>query len=142
MMPAEIGLRMDTTKIMTAEDILSRRRRPLNNFPVFYKFFTKKQFNPALIYAGQVLTPRVNHSRWIIDCPFCSGAELYWESANLHYCVSCANNMTELPILVKMPGNRLKIEEILLKRENIENRNWIGETIADLQRENKDRGVK
>jgi len=90
------------------------------------------------------LIPRVNHGRWIVDCPsqFCRGAELAREDG-LFMCQSCFNASYGRKYLsVKFPRYRGSIEQVLSRRQNAENRNWSqGETITKLRVENKRFGV-
>lgn len=88
------------------------------------------------------LRPRVNHGRWIVDCPYCIGAELMNESG-LFMCQSCYNSGNGHRYLrVARPRGRAKVEALLLKRPLLENRNWQhGEAIALLEQENKEYGV-
>lgn len=85
---------------------------------------------------GPVLKPRVNHSRWIVDCPTCSGATMARDD-ELFFCSFCFNNEHEYKNLpAPFPKTRASIERELLKRPRYENRNWtIGETIKSLETE-------
>jgi len=138
--------KVNTGKIRTAEDILGRRRRrPFKSFSEFYRHYARRSLSvsPEDLYPDTILAPRVNHGRWIIDCPFCSGADFYWQSSPFFFCTSCGNNYTDKVIPVKVTKNKEKIEAILMRRPNEVNRNWeLGETIKQLEWENKDRGVK
>lgn len=69
---------------------------------------------------------RVNHGRWLVDCPACKGAELASEDGFI--CCSCgAGRYT-----VVWPDNRADIETVLDSRP-VANRNWhLGETVDDL----------
>ena len=92
---------------------------------------------------GEPLQPRINHGRWIVDCPFCPSAELMNESG-LFMCQSCWNiNNGRAYHNVAKPNNRIKVERALLKRPEQENRNWKpGETVAQLLAENIEHGVE
>ncbi len=88
---------------------------------------------------GQVIA-RVNHGRWIANCPFCAGAELV-EPGEIFFCLGAdpdggmAKNGNH-PMAVVFPENRAEIEQALQARP-IENQNWeSGETISDLVAEN------
>jgi hypothetical protein len=93
--------------------------------------------------AGPILAPEVNHGRWIVRCPACAGAENADPEEPWFYCLSCCNVAFDgrwLPI--QWPPERTAIEVELLKRPLAENRNWLpGESVADLRRENRERGV-
>jgi len=79
----------------------------------------------------------VNEGRWVADCPQrdCAGAELVDPEWPLFVCCSgCGCG----PHCVIFPKDREKIEAALVKRQVPRTRNWLpGETVSDLQRENK-----
>jgi len=89
------------------------------------------------IYDGKPLEARIDHSRWIVDCPNCNSAEFAFEDG-LFFCSLCKNSDTQGKARkVKMPKDRKKIEVILGKRP-IKNRHWTEpETVEDLEKENK-----
>lgn len=84
---------------------------------------------------------RIDDNRWIADCPeeMCSGSEFVdWEWPYF-VCLACGSGAYE----VTFPAQREAIEAELMKRPNPGNRWWSpGETVADLRRENKKRGIK
>ena len=60
-----------------------------------------------------------------------------------HVCYSCWGN-GETPVLraVAWPADKVAIEAVLLARPRYINRNWkVGETLAELQAENRENGV-
>lgn len=81
---------------------------------------------------------RVNHGRWIVDCPTegCVGAELASE-VRPFVCISC----TAGPYVIVWPDERAEIEALLEPRPT-EAQNWEpGETVEFLQAENDEHGV-
>jgi len=86
--------------------------------------------------ADITLEARIEHARWIVDCPNCNNAEFAFED-NLFLCSSCQNSDINGEIRqVEMPKDRSDIENILGKRK-IVNRHWYpNETIDKLQAEN------
>ena len=90
---------------------------------------------------GEPLMARIDHARFIVDCPNCGSAEFYFED-NLFYCTVCGNSDVGGKVKrVVTPGNRVAIEKALGKRP-IKNRNWNpGETVKDLESENLKHGV-
>lgn len=91
----------------------------------------------------KALIPRTNQGRWIVDCPFCNGAEFAWEE-NLFICESCWNKAVGYQyIIVKLPTKRKResIENLLANRP-LTNQNWEGETLEQLKQENLEHGVK
>ena len=99
---------------------------------------------PAPETHSMVVYAEVNHGRWIVNCPFCPGAEFADPEDKRFYCLSCGNEDVEGQWLkVKWPQTRNKIEIELLKRSRERNRNWRpGETVKDLIRENVRNGVR
>ena len=94
---------------------------------------------PGELAGGPILQARVNHGRWIVDCPNCFGAELADVDDLRFYCLSCGNrDVGHRWLQVKLPPNRTRIEELLLRRLQPGNRNWHpGESVAQLERENR-----
>ena len=88
----------------------------------------------------------INHSRWIADCPYCSGAEMVDPHDKKFYCFNCLMiDVGGRPIRVKFPPKptREKIEAVLLKRPFEENRNWfIHESLQNLKDENIEYGLE
>ena len=86
---------------------------------------------------GAPILARIEHGRWIADCE-CRGAEFVDPEWPVFVCCSCGAG----PRPVAFPGDRHQIESELMKRPVRPNRNWNpGETVADLRRENKERGI-
>lgn len=81
---------------------------------------------------------RVDHNRWIVDCPDCGGAEFVWLNTPLLLCLSCWNGaIGNLWRRVTIPDNRVLIEAVLQERPLPPTRNWSPtEKIEDLQIEN------
>ena len=102
---------------------------------------------PATI-AGRVQA-RVNHGRWLVDCPGCNSALVIDLDEPVYMCVECGNAANGGRWLrVIFPRQRKGIEAELLKRpygrnpEDAPTRNWEpGETVADLRRENAEHGI-
>ena len=94
---------------------------------------------------GDVLKPKavaeVNQGRWVVNCPFCAGAELADPDDRRFYCLSCGNKAVGYKwIPVKWPTAHLAVEAELVKRPIEETRNWTpGETVAQLAREREER---
>jgi ribosomal protein L37AE/L43A len=99
--------------------------------------------------AGEVAA-RINHGRWLVDCPGCNSALVVDLSEPVFMCVECANAANDGKwFQVTVPTNRAAIEIELLKRPmngrnpaEAVNRNWEpGETVATLRQENIDHGI-
>ena len=85
----------------------------------------------------------INHGRYIVNCPNnCGGATLVSNKEPYFICVRCGSPENDGQLYnVKFPQERTKIEEALLKRPNT-NRNWTKETVAELEDENRAKGMK
>ena len=109
----------------------------------FDSFVAQVVMMPMETTSSPIIQARVNHGRWIGDCPFCAGAEFVWfQTPSWFFCLSCRNEKAGgkwLPINV--PTNYQKIEKLLSIRPR-QNQNWEpGETLAQIKRENKEYGI-
>lgn len=93
------------------------------------------------VFDGKPLEARIEHARYLVDCPNCNSAEFAFED-NLFFCSLCKNSNIQGKVRkVKMPANRKQIEDVLSVRP-IKNRHWQEpETVDDLDKENKKMGV-
>ena len=116
-----------------------------------YQEFYQKWLRPMMARHAKVvaledvadfeIVAEVNHGRWVLQCLFCAGAEFAWKDGKF-MCCSCWNEQADGKFLrMKFPIEQKAIEELLLKRPKPENRNWTGESIADLEKENAERGI-
>jgi hypothetical protein len=80
---------------------------------------------------------RVDHGRWIVDCPNCNGAQFASVTDRRFLCCECENiAIGGLWRRVVWPDNWPEIESVLRVRP-IENRNWHPEeSTDDLRAEN------
>lgn len=92
---------------------------------------------PTELAPGPVVAARVEHGRWLLDCPFCPSAGLGDPDDPRSYCPECRNGPVGgkwLP--AAYPADLPAIEDALLVRPP-QNRNWWpGESVADLLAEN------
>lgn len=90
-----------------------------------------------------LLDARVNHGRWIVDCPWCSGATILIDEDPRFFCCDCCNTGADhryLPVRVR--PDREVVERLLMRRPRMENRNCRpDETPDDLMRENTAHGI-
>lgn len=92
-----------------------------------------------------VVAAYVNHSRWIVDCPFegCHSAQLATPEDPRFFCAGCRNAEAEghyLPVSFPNAKAVAAIEAVLLERPVVETRNWFPhEKVRDLQHENAER---
>tara|TARA_Y100000310_G_C20569906_1_gene757461 strand:+ start:581 stop:883 length:303 start_codon:yes stop_codon:yes gene_type:complete len=92
-----------------------------------------------IIVADRVIEARVNHARWIADCPHCRSADFVFTPELLFMCANCGNDSSYQCYQVAVPGNRSAIEAVLSERDKIENRNWEpGQTVQELESEGGD----
>jgi len=89
---------------------------------------------------GQVRA-EINHGRWIVRCG-CGGAEEAAWQEPVFFCLSCGGIGNDSYLKgVEFPEQRMEIEKLLLLR-SIENRNWQpGESLSELQSENREHGL-
>jgi hypothetical protein len=91
--------------------------------------------------ANLVLTPRVDHGRWIVECPHCHGAQLASPDWHRFLCNDCANvAFGGRWLAVEWPSEDLAAagEALLGARPDVATRNWdpTKETIGALKAEN------
>jgi hypothetical protein len=86
-------------------------------------------------YEDGVYIARVEHGRWIANCPCYSGVLVNpeWPKAG---CLECGRWWP-----VVFPQNWRDIEDVLLARPRASQRGWIGESIEKLEDENRAHGV-
>lgn len=95
------------------------------------------------VAVGPAVQARVDHGRWIADCPDlgCQGAELVSFDNPVFFCCACRNASVGgnlLPVLVPGPQKRRSIEVYLRARPVPDNRNWFpNETVAELRDQNR-----
>lgn len=130
-------------KIATAADVLKFE----HGIPVSSKIAYLAWHRMHLVAVGalarewrheQPIAARINHGRWLADCPNCHGGALTHPEWKLACCGECGCVMTaiEFPVALR------DIEVTLLKRPVRAVQNWMpGETVADLARENLAHGV-
>jgi hypothetical protein len=116
-------------------------------FKMNYEQFKARYLRPlqakfGIIAAGvddkaAPLPAMVNHGAWIVICPNCRGAEYAFENGYF-FCCSCKNSRNGHKYRnVIFPRDRAPIEALLIKRP-LDNRNWApGESLAQLDYENK-----
>jgi hypothetical protein len=104
---------------------------------------TGKPLPGQLIHATVVALASINHSRWVVQCPFCPGAELADPADPRFYCFSCANAAVgNMWVGVAFPKDAPAIETALVARPLPENRNWEpSEKVVDLLAENQRMGI-
>lgn len=93
-------------------------------------------FLPAEVSDVEILA-RVEHGRWLVDCPFCASAQFACRDDPRFFCVACLNEQAgALWIRVLWPPDPQAIEDVLRSRLTV-NANWHpSESVADLVAEN------
>ncbi len=96
----------------------------------------RERISKLVISDTKPLEARIEHSRWIVDCPNCNSAEFAFED-NVFFCSYCNNSdIKGKSRKVKFPKERKEIEEVLSVRQ-IKNRHWYpNETLDKLKTEN------
>ena len=91
----------------------------------------------------------INDGRWVAECPAgCGGALVVSDQQAIFICADCGspengNNW----YAVVFPAAKVQIEQVLLQRptrapDRAHFRHWLpGETVADLKRQNRERGL-
>jgi hypothetical protein len=100
----------------------------------------------------------LNHGRWVAHCPGCPSAMFVVVPGSklteyglrpeitttppLYLCPRCQNELSDgKPLNYALPEGWKKIELVVAKRPE-QNRNWLpGQTLKDLQRENREHKV-
>ena len=91
---------------------------------------------------GMTVQAKINHSRWVVDCPYCPES-LPAQPGLPMYCPNCGCvENGGFALTVVFPEEREQIEAVLLKRPLPQNRNWEpGEDMALLLAENVMAGI-
>ena len=124
-------------KIMVFEDWYAlSRSMPLRDFLVHA---SSKEVNnrgwrlPSFDTAQGSVNARINHGRWLADCPndSCTNAILASKAQPFYVCIRCKGPAMH----VVFPANAPEIEKELLRRPNTTNRNWHGQPVSELAEE-------
>lgn len=78
---------------------------------------------------------RVNHGRWLVDCPWCNGAQVASITDRRFVCADCFNAPVQgHPLRTAWPSDELRAEiEAEMQLRSDPARNWMpGETMDDL----------
>lgn len=87
---------------------------------------------------------RVEHGRWLVDCPDCNGAQFASRKDLRFWCVDCRNAAVGgLWRRVAWPDDAEQAEQVLAARPLQATRNWRPgrEALDDLARENQAHGL-
>jgi hypothetical protein len=130
-------------KILTAQDVQGEGvveftvrvlRRRWNNHPI-----------PVGFAEGIQVEAEINQGRWIVPCPFCTGAEMLDMKDLRFFCLSCYNKAVGgkwIKVAVPKEKEVKGVERELLRREVV-NQNWTAkESIEGLRKENLRMEVK
>lgn len=96
----------------------------------------------AVHESADPLVARIDHNRWIVDCECGAG-----NATDPEWAIACCFGCGAVHAQIVFPdaAERAAIERALLARPRPETRHWdprVGETLADLWRENAEHGVK
>lgn len=85
--------------------------------------------------------PRCEQGRWLVDCPFCSGAQFASKTDPRFFCIGCLCEQVGAKWLrVVWPDGLGEIEEALRVRETKDVYYLPGETAADIHEQNREQG--
>lgn len=122
--------------ILTLEEYHARRDMPVDRTWLAAKSpgvgFDRTP--PSGAVAGVTILARVEFGRWIVDCPWCGGAELGSHADHLFFCCGCRNKTVgHAYARVEFPKHRVGLERVLLDLpENA--RHWRpGQTVGDVR---------
>ena len=128
--------------IETLETTHGRNLRKAES-PLLYTILLHKPTNLEAVMVARSRTvvgevaARVNHGRWIVDCPDedCTAAVMASSDDPRFVCPVCAYGI----FTVVFPSQAEAVEQALLERPVPATRNWTpDETVGDLRRENKE----
>jgi len=124
----------------TLVGFLEKKRLTLTEY---LEFWTRQRGFKVVWEPNGAVAARVNHGRWLADCPFCAGAELVDPDEPVFFCLTCGMGDNHHAVMeVKFPRHRVKIEVLLSDRPRAKNRNWEpGETLKKMREENKLQGL-
>lgn len=95
---------------------------------------------PKDMDSKQLAYAYVNHSRWVVDCPFCPSAQMTAPEDPRFFCVDCrmvANGGKWVKVVWPSTSTKAAIERTLGLRPKTQNRNWWPEeAVQKLQAEN------
>lgn len=95
---------------------------------------------------GTPVEARIDHSRWIADCPFCIHAEIVDYDNKRFFCLNCGmehNGHRPLPVKFPPKPQREKIERLLCLRPLENTRNWEpGQTAQEIRDKNSEYGLE
>lgn len=109
----------------------------------FWQRWDTPPAEPTSTIQGVAATPHVSEGRWVVDCP-CGGAQLAAEAQERFFCVECLNEWAGGQwVPVEWHADSGKVEAALVKRRDVRTMHWQpdAESLADIRRENRDRGV-
>lgn len=135
---------------MRTDVIIHHEHWQQTTFAQFVATYWKRQgHGPLPKQVNGSLAAYVNHGRWIVECPNCSSALVVSEQDPRFICVECGSpENRSCWYAVAFPADKADIEEALLRRPARDGfragtRNWeTRETVADLRRENRQRGIE
>lgn len=85
--------------------------------------------------SGTPVQARIEWGRWCVQCPNChQGFEDVSPEEKVFFCFTCGWENKIHP--VEFPDNIAEVEQVLLKRSQVRNRNWTDESLSQLRREN------
>ena len=94
-------------------------------------------FMPVGLDETRQANARVNHGRWIADCPWCPSAVVASPDDPRFFCVHCLNDGGTQWVPIVFPENTDEIEALLDERKVRTAKNWdVDESADDLRDQN------
>jgi hypothetical protein len=119
-------------------------RVPLRDFVEQHLTFNGFMPPPTFDSTRGSVNAFISDNRWVVECVAanCNGALMVSVAEPYFLCVECGNRDNGGNwYLVNFPDTRNRIETLLLRRAHA-NRHWVdGETITQLEQENREHGL-
>jgi hypothetical protein len=120
-------------------------RAPMRDFITQHLLFFGMAAPPLFSSNKGSVHAELNGGRWVIDCASssCASASMASIAEPYFLCPECGSpenggNWYN----VEFPSNRARVETLLLRRPNEENRNWkYGEEVSLLEQDNREHGL-
>jgi hypothetical protein len=103
------------------------------------------KFTPTQIVNTVITRARVDHGRWMADCPFCPSAQIISKDDRRYFCPECVmEKIGGAMVHVVWPSDDkvAEIERLLLRRPRPAAMGWMpNQSVSELAIENVEHGV-
>ena len=122
---------------------MKKSKEIIGSTPTEFARIITKKLGKRIIYeiSGESLEAEINHGRWIVRCPYCSGAEIADAEDPVFMCLSCFNEENGGRFRpVRFPVDLSSIESELKRRKREKHQNWSpGESLEHLTGETNEK---